>query len=216
MVWTTSDDVRLLSGLSTNDVGDDDLDDLISKSQKEVTLELSIQVIREKVEYVDSTRENDIDNSNTTFYTRNWKGNYLSDTNFDDSITTSDLTLFTVDSDSVEIESNPLTITHNESKWTVTTAPDNVDIYVTYSYSPYDMDTPNPLVKLACEYLAGAYSFMKRDGKKSTNVKFGNVSIKTNPRQSYEFFYNKYLVLIHELKISTDGGAIWGTSYELI
>ena len=216
MVWTTSDDVRLLSGLSTADVSNDDLDDLIAKAQKEVTLELSINVIREKVDYIDSTRENFIDGSNTTFYTKNWKGNYLSDTNFDNSITTSDITLFTVDSDSVETESTPLTITHDESKWTVTTAPDDVDIYITYSYSPYDMSTPNPLVKLACEYLVGAYAFMKRDGGKSTDVKFGNVRIKSNVRQSYDFFYKKYLVLIGELKISNDGGAIWGTSHELI
>ena len=216
MAWTTPDDVRLITSLNTTEISDADLISFISKAQKEVTNELSLRIIREQVLFIDSTRQNDIDGSNTTFYIKKWKGNYLSDTNFDDSVTTSDVTLFSVDNDSAETSAAPSTITHDLGQWTVSTAPENVDIFVTYSYSPFDMDTPNQLVKLACEYLAGAYAFLKRDGGKSKDVKFGNVSIKTGKRQSYASFYNKYKTLVEDLKISDNGGAIWGIAKEII
>jgi len=216
MAWTTATEVRTLTGLTSAEVSDADLNTLISSAQKEINLKLNTKIIRELVESIDGTRENDIDGSNTTFYAQNWKGNYFSDTNFDNSVTTSDVTLFSVDSDDVETESNPLSITADEMKWTVTTAPNDVTIYVTYSYSPFDMETPNPLVKLACEYLAGAYGFLKRDGGKGGSVRFGNVSISNNHRESYESFYSKYLSLVNDLKLSDDGGAIWGVASEII
>ena len=218
MVWTTSTSVRLVTGLTSSDIGDTDLDSLISSAQKEVLLQTNINITRELVKYLDETRENLIDESNTTYYVSNWKGTYLSDRDFDLDVDVDDVEVFSVDSDGTETSLTISSITYNEGKIVLSSAPNNVDLYITYTYNYFDPVTPNPLLKLATEYLAGAYAYMRIDSKNKKNVKFGNTSI-TNFNQgesTYYFLFNKYLDIIRQLNESTNGGAIWGTSKILI
>ena len=218
MVWTTSTSVRLVTGLTSSDIGDTDLDSLISSAQKEVLLQTNINITRELVKYLDETRENLIDESNTTYYVSNWKGTYLSDRDFDLDVDVDDVEVFSVNSDGTETSLTISSITYNEGKIVLSSAPNNVDLYITYTYNYFDPVTPNPLLKLATEYLAGAYAYMRIDSKNKKNVKFGNTSI-TNFNQgesTYYFLFNKYLDIIRQLNESTNGGAIWGTSKILI
>jgi hypothetical protein len=219
MVWTSTGDVRLLTGLTTSDISDDDLNSLIAASQKEVLLQINTKIIREEVEFIDQTRQNEIDGTNTTYYIKNWEGKFISDYNYDLSVDTSDIILVAVDNnDSTESSVSISSVTYNEGKFVVTTIQDNVDLFVTYAYSYFDPVTPNPLLKLATEYLAGAYAYMRIDGSQKKQVKFGNVSITNSvgSDSSYFFFYNKYMDIIRQLNDNVGNGAIWGVSHVLI
>jgi len=218
MAWTNSNNVRLLTGLTENEVSTDDLSCLIDIAQKEVLLQVNTRVIREKVEYIDETRENKIDGINTTFYVKNWRGKFISDDNFDLSVDISDITVYSVDTSGVETELTVSSISYNSGKFILSTAPSNVSIYITYSYSLIDTVSPNPLLKLASEYLTGAYAYMRIDSSQKKSVRFGNVSIVNGvgKESAYSFLYNKYMDIIKQLNESTIGGAIWGISNVLI
>ena len=107
MALTTTTKVRLLGGLTTDDISDEDIENIISEATKEVLTQLNVKVIREKIEYIDETRENDIDGSNKTYYVKNWKGKYLSDLDMDGSVDTSDIIVYAVDSDGCLLYTSP-------------------------------------------------------------------------------------------------------------
>lgn len=214
MVWTTEDDVRLLTGLTDSDISDDNLDSLIEIAQKEVLLQINNVVQREKVEYIDDTRKNEINGSNTTFYVRNWENKFLGDYNYDLEIDTNDVSVISVDSEGTESSLTVSSISYSNGSFTLSSAPSNVDIYVTYAYTIYDPQTPNPILKLAAEYLAGAYAYMRIDSSQKKRVKFGNVLIDNGTGQdsAYFFMYNKYIDIIRQLNENLVGGAVWGES----
>ena len=216
MVWTTTSDVRLLTNLTTSDISDANLTSLISLAQKEVLLQINQKVTREKIEYIDVTRENDIDGSNTTYYIKNWKGNYLSDSNYDLTVDISDVKVYAVSTtDGTETEPTVSSITYDDGKIVLSTAQDNVDLYVDYVFSYFNPVTPDPMLKLAAEYLTAAYCYMRIDSNQRKQVKFGNVSItnSTGKDSSYFYFYNKYMDIIRQLNENVGAGAIWGESY---
>ena len=219
MVWTTADDVRLLTGLTTSDISDNDLNSLIENAQKEVLIQINTKVIREEISFIDNTRENAIDGTNTTYYIKNWEGNFISDADYDLDVDTSDLTLVSVDNnDSTESSVAITSLSYADGSFIVTTAQDNVDLFLTYVYCSFDPVIPDPLLKLATEYLAASYSYMRIDAIQKKKVKFGNVEITntTGEEGSSAFFYNKYMDIIRQLNETANGGAIWGESNVLI
>ena len=218
MVWSTTEDVRLLTGLDEYDIEDGELELLIDAAQKEVLLKINNRIVREKVSQIDDTRTNKIDGSNTTYYVSNWKGNFISDNNFDLSITTADIEVVSVDSDGNETTLTVSSISSSGGSFVLSSAPSNVDLYVSYSFSYHDPETPNPLLKLASEYLAGAYSYMRINSSQNKQVKFGNVSVTNGvgDNGSYLFLYNKYQDIMRQLDDNIGRGAIWGTSRIII
>lgn len=219
MVWTTADDVRLLTGLTISDISDDDLNSLIAKAQIEVILQINTKVIREEIKFLDSTRKNEVNGTNTTYYIKNWEGNFISDANYDLSIDTSDITLVAIDNNDATESSVAITsVSYSAGSFVVTTAQNNVDLLVSYSYSSFDPETPDPLLKLATEYLAASYAYMRLDARQQKQVRFGNVSITntTGKDGSSSFFYSKYEDILLQLNESANGGAIWGESHVLI
>ena len=81
-----------------------------------------------------------------------------------------------------------------------------------------DPVTPDPLLKLATEYLVASYAYMRIESSQKKKVKFGNVEItnSTGKDSSSLFFFNKYMDLIRQLNEGANGGAIWGESHVLI
>jgi len=179
-----------------------------------VLLQINNNIIREKIEYIDETRKNEINGSNATFYVKNWEGKYISDYNYDLTINTSDVSVISVDSSGTETELTVSSITYDDGKIILSSAPSDVDLYITYAYSYFDPDTPNPILKLAVEYLAASYAYMRINSSQKKQVKFGNVSITngTGEDSAYFFMYNKYMDIIRQLNDNLIGGAIWGES----
>jgi len=101
MAYTTYSKVYLLSNLTTSDVSADDVTDIISEVTKELNNDINIRVSREYVDYIDQTRQNKRDGSNTTYYITNWR-KYLADMNNDGRITPEDIAVYKIDSDGNE------------------------------------------------------------------------------------------------------------------
>ena len=213
MVWTNSENVKLISGLTDSDIEDGYIDSLVKLSQKEVLLQINNVVIREKVEYLDETRKNEINGVNKRYYIKNWKGGFISDSNYDLKVDTSDVSLYAVDGDGNETVVALDSISYSDGYLDTTSAPNNVDLYISYAYTKIDPVTPNPLLKLATEYLTSAYAYMRIDSGQKKKIKFGNTEItnSTGNDSPYQIFYNKYFDIIKQLN-EIYGGAIWGES----
>lgn len=197
--YCSVDDVRLISKLTTSDISDADLEDIIAGVTKEINKKINIEVIREKIEYIDNTRENDINGVNTTYYVKNWKGKYLADRNYDGEVNTSDVIVYAVNTNGTETEATVSSITTDEGKIVLSTAYNSTyTLYITYCWSHWDEYTPHQFVTLAAMYLSAANAFLKKDtGVQS--VRFGNVSIYKKLSGSYASFYNKYEAILRDL-----------------
>jgi hypothetical protein len=206
--------IRLVSGLSTTEISDTDLFDLILLAQREILSKVNVRVIRERVEYIDSTRENNVNGTNTTFYVKNWLGKFLADTNLDGTVDTSDLEVFAVDSNGTETELTLSSIDITQGKFVLSSAPSSsLTLYVSYSWSSYDQTTPDNLLNLAAIYLVSAYAFLQKDSGIDAQVQFGNVRINELASQSYSVFYKRYLELLAQLNRSTNSKGQWRESY---
>ena len=91
MAYCTYSDINLLTNITSNDVANADITSMIAEATKELNRLINVRVVREEISYIDNTRENKIDGSNTTYYVKNWHGKYLADMNNDGSVSTSDV-----------------------------------------------------------------------------------------------------------------------------
>ena len=197
--YCSIDDVRLISKLTTSDISDEDLTDLIAISTKEINKKINIEVIREKVDYIDLTRQNKIDGSNNTYYVKNWKGKYLADRNYDGLIDTSDIVVYAIDTDGNEEVVSVSSVTFDEGKFVLSSAYDSsYRLYITYCWSHWDENTPHQFLNLAAAYLTTANVFLKKDTGVQ-NVRFGNVSIYKQVSASYNSFHKKYEAILRDL-----------------
>jgi hypothetical protein len=213
MAFTTVDKVRTLTGLSETQVSDEIMSELISEATREVGMKINSPVIREKVEYIDYVRENDINGTNSTFYVRNFK-KFIGDRNRDGDVTTTDIIVYQVDSSDNESTASVSLIYPDQGKFTLTTAPlaSIQEIFVTYDYSTYQQEDSviDSQVSLATSYLAAAYAFAKKDLGTAGNVKFGNITINKKASESFAFYYDRYIQIIKNLN-SAIGGYKEGT-----
>lgn len=208
MALTSISQVRLLTNLSTSDISDADVTSLIGLATAEIFSKINIKVVREPIKYIDATRENDIDGSNTTYYVRNWKGTYMSDSDFDGDVDISDITVYAVDSNDNETVATVSSIDYDDGKFVLSTAYDSsYDLYITYSYCYYDPVTPDPLLGLAASYLVASYSYLKVDAGVS-DVKFGNVRINKTLSSGYGMYYERYNEIMGKLN---SYGSVGGT-----
>lgn len=201
--YCTGDDVRNLTGLSTSDISDDLLSGIISHAIAQ--LNADIQISRsEGVTYINSEKENIIDGSNTKFYTKHFP---IGDRDNNGIISGVDVYAYTIDSNGIREEVIISGITSNESDpaskfggplWT-TSAPDsNKKMYFSYFSSPVDMETPHPLVKLACIQLSAALSFTKIDVRKVQSFSVGKIRVmrQSDAFNIYDKMYTKTITKI--------------------
>jgi hypothetical protein len=98
--------------------------------------------------------------------------------NNDGKVTTGDITVYQVDAANVETQLSVSSISPDEGKFVLTTAPSGgVRLFVTYEWCYVSEYTPHPLVKLACEYLTTAFAFEKIERGLSPQQVYGNVRI---------------------------------------
>lgn len=102
--------------------------------------------------------------------------NYIGDSNFDNQIDTFDIRVVQYNpSTQTETELTPSSIDVLNCSFTLSTAPNNVELYVDYAYMSMDPSTPDYFLSQCVNYLAASYLFIGRDG---FEYKFGNVTIK--------------------------------------
>lgn len=167
-----------LGSIDPTKINDTLIENSISEATRIINQNTNTKVIREKIQYIDEVRDNDIDGENKTYYIKNWKNKYLGDTNDDGEITTADLKVYSVDSDNVETQLTISSINYEDNSFTLETAPEDVDLYVTYAYSYFDMDTPDKLITLLAKYLSlSECYFLIENDLVGTSAKMGNMSV---------------------------------------
>jgi len=200
MAYCTASDVRALTGLASSDIDDTSLSTIITYATYQLNHDISVKVVREKVEYIDDTRENDIDGSNTTFYVKNWKHYYIGDLNNDGTVDSNDILVYLVDPDGTETTATVSSVTPNDGKFVLSSAPEaDKKMYITYVYTPVSVSDPHALVKLACIYLAGAMAFTKIDAKKLKSFSIGKLRI-AKQSEAFDIFYSRYKDIVNQIR----------------
>ena len=196
MAYAIYSDVNLISNVSSSDISNTDITSIISKATVELNRLINVKVVRERINHIDSTRKNSINNTNTTYYIRNWEGKYLADRNNDGSVDTDDLVVYQVDSEGVETKLTIDSITHDEGKFVLSSAPSTgVRLYVSYEWCYKDVYTPDPLVKSACIFLTLSYCYGKLNIGRSPSLRVGSKSI-TRDMKSPEYYQKKAYDLV--------------------
>jgi len=191
-----------LTNISTSDISNSDITSIIDEATKELNGLINVREVRENIGYIDSTRKNSIDSSNTTFYVKNWEGKFLADMNNDGTVSNSDIKVYQVDSNGTETELTVSTITHNEGKFVLSSAPvSGVRLYVTYEWCYKDVSTPDELIKLACIFLTSAYCYAKLNIGRAPQFSIGNKKIYRH-MDSFEIYYQRAMKLVNSINDS--------------
>ena len=195
----TVSEVRTLTGLTTQDISDANLTSLIALATKCLNHDISVKVIREFVTYIDQTRTNYKNTSNTTFYIQNWKDYYIGDMDDDGDVDTSDITVVQRNTDSTESTLTVSSITPNSGKFVLSSAPSVTNVWVTYVYTPVSVSDPHPLVNLAAQYKTAALAFTRLDARKIQNFGISKLRITKQPEAFY-IYDKKYYETINQIR----------------
>lgn len=203
MAYTTIQIVRDKTGYTTTDIPDSEITSIISEATTIINSEINVKVKREPVTYIDITRQNKIDGSNTTFYSRNSITFYFADANNDGALTKDDIKVELEDKDGVITEATVSSI-NSEGSFVLSTAPttDTVHMYLTYSYSYYDISIPDKMVTLLGTYLSSSYAILIVDAGLPYSTRLGNLAV-TVPiaNTMYKQFNDRYDSLLKQAKV---------------
>ena len=199
--YVNVDDVRKLTQLSSTDIADSALYDIIVYATAMLNSDIQTSCDDEKVTYINSEKENDIDGSNTTFYVRHpWIGDYNNDGEVDES----DFYVYTINNTGAR---TVYTVTSLDNarigKFTLSSAPTSIEtLYVSYSRATVDLTT-NKLVDMACIYLAAALATTKLDAGQLRTFRMGKVYV-SREVSPYTDYMNKYRDLVMKIKQGKD------------
>lgn len=178
MTYITLAELKVLLGSNSSNFTDDQLTSIINKNNARINRELNVRVVREPVKYINNTKQNIIDGTNSVYYLRNWFGKYISDANNDGEVTLDDISVYSIDADGIETELTISSINTYNNSFTVSIFPENVQLYVTYQYSFYDMSSPCQDIKDLAEFLCLKDSFFDIEiDLIGTSAKMGNLSV---------------------------------------
>lgn len=197
---------ELKSAIGEDKVGnftDAQLNAKITRENTKINRELNTIVTREFIRYINESKTNKVDDSNTTFYVVNWFGKWFSDVNNDGTVTIADIKVISRATDGIETELTVSSVDNDNMGFTLSTAPSStVELFVTYDYSYFDMSTPDQNIKELARYLCleSVYFDLEFD-LIGTSQKAGNISISGLDKNTKTHKYqNKAMSLLNFLK----------------
>jgi len=193
-------DFRAVTNLTTSCISDADTYDLITMAAYQINGDINTKVVRERVEYIDSTRENTIDGSNTAFYVKNWNGKFLADFNNDSLVTIADVTVYSVNGNTgVETTPTISSVDVANCKVTLASAPASTEtLYITYAWSTINESTPDRQLRMASAFLTAALAQAKINIGRAPQVSMGNIRLYRDMK-AYDEFYSKYLGILRQI-----------------
>uniref|UniRef100_A0A6M3IQ92 Uncharacterized protein n=1 Tax=viral metagenome TaxID=1070528 RepID=A0A6M3IQ92_9ZZZZ len=205
MAYTDTTAVRLLTNLTTGDISDADVTSIIAYATSMVNSDINVNVTRERVTYVDNTRQNQINSSNTIFYVQNWRGKFLADRDNDGGVDTGDVVVYLVASDGTETTATVSAIDSDDCKITLSSAPaSGYKVYISYSWCYKDPATPDANIKLATTYLTAALCYKKIYDGLSPEQVYGNVRFKRDLTVDSKY-YKLYEDSINKINSKSSG-----------
>lgn len=197
--YCTTDDIRALTNITESDLSDTELYKIIKLAMSQINAEINVKVIRERVSWLDYTRENKINGINKVYYVKNWKGKYIADMDNDGSVDESDVIVYDVAPDGTETVLSVSSVEHKKGKITLSSAPTSGhELYITYCYSYVNPDPPNALLRLACTYLSAALAYAKLNIGKASQISLGNTRFYRH-LGSYDKYYSMFENIINRI-----------------
>lgn len=194
--YCTPNDVRDTTNLTTDDITDAELYKVIAFAGRQLNADINTEVKEERVQYISNEKENDIDGSNTTFYTKKYP---LGDDDGDMVVSTTDLDVYKLDSEGTRSSVTISSVTPSEGKFVVDTAPESTyDMYVSYKYTPLEVDDPHPMIRTACTLLSAAWAYSKINIGKAATFRVGSLNISRHI-QSFDIYYQRYQSMLKEI-----------------
>lgn len=199
--YCSVDDMRKLSDITSDELDDSGLYDVITYATKLLNRDIQIYIEDEKISYINGEKENLVDGSNTIFYTKNV---FIGDADDDGEIDIDGLYAYTIDANGTRATATISSIDDARiGKFTLSSAPEStVNLYITYPYAPVNMQT-NGLVKMACIYLTAALSSTKLDAGQMRTFRVGKTYV-SREVSKFTDYMNKYLKLLDRIRAGND------------
>ncbi|MHA1408890.1 MAG: hypothetical protein ACTSQY_00980 [Candidatus Odinarchaeia archaeon] len=188
MAYIDSTIIRTLTDITSDQLSDTDITALIAALTPLFNDAVLTTIEDELIAYIDDERENTIDGSNTTFYVRR---PCIGDRDNDGDVDTSDLLVYSLDSDGTRTILTVSSIDDDElGKFTLNSAPTtDVTVYVSYRSCPVPFD--NAQFQNCFALMAIAYAYLKitpLDVKKVGDLMLTNSSF-----EKYNMMYQNEL-----------------------
>lgn len=204
-LYASVQDIRDLTGLTSDQISDSLISGIISHSVTQLNADIQTKWKDERVAYISNEKQNKQNSENTRFYVNHFP---IGDRDNNGVISGADVYAYTVDSQGTkaQIVVSGVTAAGDElgsvagGPIYLTTAPaNNVTLYFTYYSSPVDMETPHPLVKLACTQLAAALCYTRIDVGKVQSFRVGKVAV-MRQSEAYKIYSDQYYDTINRIR----------------
>jgi len=197
--YCTVDDIRTFSSkITDSSVIDSIIFDLIKFATAQINQDILIEHRDEQVSFISNSKENKIDGSNKTFYTRNV---YLADYNDDGIIDEDDIFVYTIKADGTRTEYGVASIDDARfGKFILDDAPSSIEsMYITYRDSPVLLyPTVNMNVRKAAINYVLALAHMRLDPGQMRSFKINKISV-TGDSSSSKAYMTSYNNLISKI-----------------
>ena len=195
--YCTPNDVRDITNLKAADITDTELYKIITFAGNQLNSDINVLVQDEKIKYISNDKQNEIDEDNTTYYTRQYP---VGDSTGDQEVTTSDIEVNKIkQTDGTKSSVDTDSITANTGQFVTSTAISaDYDMFVTYRNVPLSVSDPHPLIRTACVLLSAAWAYSKINIGKAAEFRIGSLNISRHI-QSFEIYYQRYLNVLKEI-----------------
>jgi len=197
MAYATISDVRLLSGLTVDEISDTDLSSLIDYADRKVLQEITIPRIQEDLK--PNLKGEFIDGINKVFYLQH---SPIADINRDSSVTVDDIKVYAWTDSQDEGTKSLVTVSSIEpetGRVELASAPSTEIKKLTADYSFYLGNTPDwSLLKAVSSYFTAYLAMVKLKGK--TPVKYSLGRLRVTDEVSGGKFLREALRLLHQLR----------------
>ena len=195
--YCSPDDVYNFTPITSTDASYTVISKLIPYATARLNSEINIRYSDEEVKYISNEKQNDLDGSNTTFYSKNFP---IGDNNDDGEVLAADITAYTIASDGTRTVVTVSSIDdHKIGKFTVSSAPSGSDrFYISYSYTRLEESTPHVLIKQACAFMTAALATTKISADNFKSVSLGRMRLtKFNP--DYTMYIDRYYSIVDQI-----------------
>ena len=195
--YCTPNDIRDITNLKAADITDTELYKIINFAANQLNSDINTYKEDEKLEYISQEKENTIDDSNTSYYIKNYP---IGDSTGNQEVSTADIEVYSLkNSDGTKASVDITSISPNTGKFVVTTAISaDYTLYVTYRFAPLSVSDPHPLIRTACTLLSAAWAYSKINIGKATAFSVGSMNISRHIK-SFDIYYQRYQEVLKEV-----------------